>query len=422
MAEPSLLDQLDMAQVSLAKVGDVETLKKNAKEALDNLRTDLIIRDRIEAALEDIDGRQDYELTPEIAREIDETVNEYGRVIVTKNGTIRVDGTEAFGLNITPADWRRSRVGQLQSMLSETYRNIKRWANQLQESFAERWEELTTTLKVLESRYESVSDRLDTVSFLRDECRSVELSPTLVRAVTKENERVPADLVKSVVKDINYFSSVMKFVNAEQMRIRNSTIRYFGNPKMKDISVLRMEIPKILNQRVKLEEGDLGKYIMMESQSLLEGYVLRAKAVDPTYIKREYTPNVDNTMLVNMFVECGFELVSAGHRDRQSEKIDTLSLGQLFELNGTVKDILGYIKNINDEYNPLDMNPNEIKDNLATLKANEEEPQRANQYASLCTDYQFRLNMVRSEVSSYMTILASHLLTIVSINLECYDA
>lgn len=417
-----LYDQLGMSTVSLAKVGDVDEMKREATKLVTNINTDVVVRDRVEEILGDLEKREDYQLTPGYVQEVDDTINNFGKTTVTANGTIRVDGTEAFGFTLSPAEWRRDRVDKLKNLLTETYRNIKRWANQLEESFSERWNELVTTIEVLENRLDGVEELLDNVKQLRDECRTVKLPGVLVKAVTREKERVSSDLVKSIIKDINYFSSVMKFVNAEQVRSRNSIIRYFGNPKLKDISIVKMELPRILDVRVKPSTEEQGKYVIAESRPLLEGYRILGRAIDPTYIKTSYTPGEDNTTLVNMLVECGFDLVRGPSREREPESIKTLSLTQIFELCACVKDVIGYVRGINDEWNPANMDPVEIKDNLATLKANEEEHDRADQYAALCTDYQFRLDMFRTQVSGYMTILASHLITLASINLECYDA
>lgn len=417
-----LYDQLGMSTVSLAKVGDIDEMKREATKLVTNINTDVVIRDRVEEILGDLEKREDYQLTPGYVQEVDDTINNFGKTTVTTNGTIRVDGTEAFGFTLSPAEWRRDRVDKLKNLLTETYRNIKRWANQLEESFSERWNELVTTIEVLENRLDGVEELLDNVKQLRDECRTVKLPGVLVKAVTREKERVSSDLVKTIIKDINYFSSVMKFVSAEQVRSRNSIIRYFGNPKLKDISIVKMELPRILDVRVKANTEEQGKYVLAESRPLLEGYRILGKAIDPNYVKTSYTPGVDNTALVNMLVECGFDLVRDSSREREPESMKTLSLTQIFELCACVKDVIGYVRGLNDEWNPANMDPVEIKDNLATLKANEEEHDRADQYAALCTDYQFRLDMFRTQVSGYMTILASHLITLASINLECYDA
>lgn len=420
--DKNLDHQLGMSTVSLAKVADVEGMKRDAEALVKNIQTDVVVRDRVEEILGELEQREDYQLTPGYVQEVDDTINDFGNARVTANGTIRVDGTEAFGFSLTPSEWRKTRVIQLKALLTETYRNIKRWANQLQESFSERWNELVSTLEVLEKRLEGVEETLDNVTQLRDECKTVKLPGVLVKAITKENERVSTDLVKSLIKEINYFSSVMKFVNAEQLRNRNSIIRYFGNPKLKDISIVKMELPRILDVRVKPEAAEAGKYVLADSRPFLEGYQIRGKAIDPAFVKTVYKPGVDNNTLVNMMTECGFDLTKPKGREREPEVIKTLSLSQLFELCAAIKDVLGYVRNINDEYNPIDMNPVEIKDNLATLKSNEEEPDRADQYASLCTDYQFRVNMLRTQVSGYLVVSASHLITLASLNLECYDA
>lgn len=417
-----LEQSLEMAQISLAKVGDVKDMKEQATKLVDNIRTDVAVKDRVEEILGEMETRMDYQLTPDFVREVDNDINEFGNLRITKTGTIRVDGTEAFGLTLSPKEWRETRVIQLKNLLSETYRNIKRWANQLQESFSERWEEMVTTLELIDNRTDSLQNILDTVTGMRDGCKTVELSGTVLRAITKGNEPIPSDIAKSIVKDVNYFSGVMKFVEAELVRTKNSIIRYFGNPKLQDISLLKMEYPKVLDVRVKPTPGDEGKYVVMASRPFLEGYMIEAKIIDPIWIKKEYKVGESNSDFVTMASHCGFELVKGPRSEIRASIVDTLSLSQMFQVLETVKEITKYIRYINREYNPMDMDPNEVKDNLTTLKANELEPARADQYALLTTDYQFRLNLIRADISAYLTILSSHLLTLISTNLECYDA
>lgn len=417
-----LESNLNMAQISLAKVANVQEMKDQAEKLVTDLRTDITVKERVEEILGEMETRQDYQLTPDFVREVDSDINEFGNLRVTKGGMIRVEGTESFGLTLTPREWRETRVIQLKNLLTETYRNIKRWANQLQETFAERWEEMVTTLELIDNRTDSLQNILDTVTGMRDGCKTVELSGTVLRAITKGSEPIPTDIAKSVVKDVNYFSGVMKFVEAEQVRLKNSIIRYFGNPKLQDITLLKMELPKVLDLRTKPRPGDEGKYVVMTSRPFLEGYFIEGKAIDPLWIKKEYKVGESNGDFVTMATNCGFELVKGTRSEIRASVVDTLSLSQMFQVLETIKEITKYIRYINREYNPMDMDPNEVKDNLSTLKANELEIARADQYALLTTDYQFRLNMMRADISAYLTILSSHLLTLISTNLECYDA
>ncbi|QDJ97247.1 hypothetical protein D6_0087 [Aeromonas phage D6] len=421
--DKDLETKLLMSEVSLAKIDDVEKMTKEAKAAVHNLRTDVRIKDRVEEILKEVESRQDYELTTSFIQQVDSEINEYGRSKIGRNGMISVAGTEAFGLTIMPRDWRSSRLEALRDLLADTYKNIKRWANQLEDSFKDRWTEISTTLEVIRTRVDNVEEHLDMVQGLRDECRTVTIPGIVVKALTKGSEPVPKDISSSVIKDINYFASVMKFVEAEEVRVKNAITKYFGNPKLKDMSSIVFGIPRILDVRVKSEDqSDVGKYVEMASRPFLEGFRINCKAIDPRFLKNGYEPGAGNTDLVSMMVECGIDLQRVERRESKEETIKTLTLSDLFTLTSAVKDMVLYIERANDKDSPLNMNPSEVKDNLATLKSNEDEKERADHYVALATDYQFRLNALRADIASYLTVLTSHLLTFITLNLECYDA
>ena len=416
----TVMQELQMAEISLAKVPDVTELQKEASKLVEDIRTDIAVKDRVEKALTVINEKADYEITPQLVQETDEMINEFGGLKVKAGGKISVDGMESFGLTVTPKEWRASRVAGLESFLADTYRNIKRLANQLTDTFERRYTELTTSLEVLDTRIENVTSMLDSVTQQRDGKKQVELNGLLVRALTKGTEPLPSDLAKHIVKEVNYFSSVMKLCEMELSRYRGNIIRYFGNNKLKELSNITFNAPKILNFNGKIDPKEDNVFIRSESAPMLEGRVVSCKFVAPKWLKDHYKGEGENDMYSELLAETGFELRAVNRKDSGSVNVNTMTLSQMFTILKVVQELVEYIRTLNNEYNSLDLNPEEIKDNLVTLKREDDEG-KVRQYALLTTDYDYKLNLFRADVSNYLTVLSSHLLTLLTVHLECYD-
>ena len=416
----TVMQELQMAEISLAKVPDVTELQKEASKLVEDIRTDIAVKDRVEKALTVINEKADYEITPQLVQETDDMINEFGGLKVKAGGKISVDGMESFGLTVTPKEWRASRVAGLESFLADTYRNIKRLANQLTDTFERRYTELTTSLEVLDTRIENVTSMLDSVTQQRDGKKQVELNGLLVRALTKGTEPLPSDLAKHIVKEVNYFSSVMKLCEMELSRYRGNIIRYFGNNKLKELNNITFNAPKILNFNGKIDPKEENVFIRSESAPMLEGRVVSCKFVAPKWLKDHYKGESENDMYSELLAETGFELRAVNRKDSGSVNVNTMTLSQMFTILKVVQELVGYIRTLNNEYNSLDLNPEEIKDNLVSLKREDDEG-KVRQYALLTTDYDYKLNLFRADVSNYLTVLSSHLLTLLTVHLECYD-
>ena len=416
----TVIEELQMAEISLAKVPDVTELQKEASKLVEDIRTDIAVKDRVEKALTVINEKADYEITPQLVQETDDMINEFGGLKVKAGGKISVDGMESFGLTVTPKEWRTSRVAGLESFLADTYRNIKRLANQLTDTFERRYTELTTSLEVLDTRIENVTSMLDSVTQQRDGKKQVELNGLLVRALTKGTEPLPSDLAKHIVKEVNYFSSVMKLCEMELSRYRGNIIRYFGNNKLKELNNITFNAPKILNFNGKIDPKEENVFIRSESAPMLEGRVVSCKFVAPKWLKDHYKGESENDMYSELLAETGFELRAVSRKDSGSVNVNTMTLSQMFTILKVVQELVEYIRTLNNEYNSLDLNPEEIKDNLVSLKREDDEG-KVRQYALLTTDYDYKLNLFRADISNYLTVLSSHLLTLLTVHLECYD-
>jgi len=98
-----------------------------------------------------------------------------------------------------------------------------------------------------------------------------------------------------------------------------------------------------------------------------------------------------------------------------------LTLNQIFQIRDVIKQIIDRLKLMNKEEDPVNFNPDDVKDVLNTLRNSEGGKDRAYQYGLIRSDYQYDVNRFKTDVSGMMIVLASHLTTMLSLHLECYD-
>ncbi|WNV45840.1 hypothetical protein [Aeromonas phage AerS_266] len=418
----TLVRDLQMAEVSLAKVPNVGELQTEAKKALNDLRTSVEVKEKVTQALDFINSKADYEITPDKAAEVDRVINDFGGLKLRPGGVLQITGNEAFGLNITPKEWRASRVAGLESILDDTFRDIKRWANQLQDTFSRRWTELTTSLDILQKRIENLTDALDSADVLRDGCEKVNYNPILVKTLSKPNGTFNGNFPTEVEKELKYLSTIIKLYEMEMTRFKSSIFKHFGTVQGDDCRVVKLDLVKLLTEKVKDPEQD-PRFLMQQSKSLLGDRNVVGKVLNPKWIKEAWKSPADNETYITALAECGYHLTSESKNTESATAIETLTLSQMFSLLTIAKELVTYIKELNNLYNKLDLDKVSVKDVLDTLKKdNAADPMKVALYQYITSDYQHQVNVFRTEVSAYLTVLTSHILTAVNLNLECYDA
>lgn len=418
----ALMRDLKMAEVSLAKVPSVPELQAEARKALTDIRTAVEVKEQVEKSLEFIDSKADHEITPQDAEEVDKVINDFGGLKIRPGGILQVTGNESFGLDITPAEWRASRRAGLESILDETYRDIKRWANNLQDTFSRRWTELTTSLQILENRIENLEAAMDSADMLRTGSEKVHYNPILVKTLSKPSAKFDNNFPDEIPKELKYFSTIMKLYEMEITRFKATIFKFFGTAKLDDCRLVKLEMLKILTDRVK-EQPQADIYQYQQSKPLLGDRVIVAKTLSPKWIKENWKTVADNEAYIVALAESGFSVSAESKNTESPVTLDTLSLTQMFGLLSTAKELVAYIKEMNNIYNKLDMDKVMVKDVLDTLKKETSDGgMKVALYQYIVSDYQYEVNSFRTEVSAYLTVLTSHILTAVNLNLECYDA
>lgn len=418
----ALVRDLQMAEVSLAKVPDVGALQTEAKKALTDLRTSVEVKERVTQALDFINSKADYEITPDKAAEVDRVINDFGGLKIRPGGVLQITGNEAFGLNITPSEWRASRVSGLESILDETFRDIKRWANQLQDTFSRRWTELTTSLEILQKRIENLTDALDSADVLRDGCEKVTYNPILVKTLSKPTSNFNDNFPAEIEKELKYLSTIVKLYEMEMTRFKASIFKHFGTTQGDDCRVVKLDLVKLLTDKAKVTDPD-PKFLYQQSKPLLGDRAIVGQVLNPKWIKEIWQSPADNETYITALAECGYYFTAETKNTESAVTIDTLTLSQMFSLLTIAKELVNYIKELNNLYNKLDLDKASVKDVLDTLKRDSTtDPMKVALYQYITSDYQHQVNVFRTEVSAYLTVLTSHVLTAVNLNLECYDA
>lgn len=289
----TLVRDLQMAEVSLARVPDVAELQNEAKKALNDLRTSVEVKEKVTQALDFINSKADYEISPENALEVDRVINDFGGLKIRPGGVLQITGNEAFGLNITPSEWRASRVSGLESILDETFRDIKRWANQLQDTFSRRWTELTTSLEILQKRIENLTDALDSADTLRDGCEKVTYNPILVKTLSKPTSNFNANYPAEIEKELKYLSTIIKLYEMEMTRFKASIFKHFGTNQGDDCRVVKLDLVKLLTDKVTMGQQD-PRFLYQQSKPLLGDRAIVGQVLNPKWIKETWKSPADN--------------------------------------------------------------------------------------------------------------------------------
>lgn len=417
----NVMRDLKMAEISLAKVRDVGKMEQEARQLLSDFRVSIKVKDEVANALDTIEKASDYQINPTMVEDVDGVIN--GRAdLIVKDGSVSVSGTEAFGLTMLPAEWRITRMAALKRLVSESYKNIKRWANQLSDNFNRRWLELTTSVEVLESRLESVEATLDVVGSIVEGKEKVELNEILARSISKNGKVLTGDLSKALTVEIKYILFCMKMWEMEQIRFKNSIIRYFGNDRNQDLTMIERTLPKMFDQRGKLDDpSQAGMLFARDSRPMLDGHYIQGIALEPKWIKDNVKGPEDNTLYADTLSLTGYELRQDEALKVSKVTVPTMQMSQLYEMRDLVKEIINKLKEMNLESDPVNFNPDDVKDVLGTLRAGDGDEARAYQYGLLTSDYQFNVNALKTQVSSMLIVLASHYITMMNHHLECYD-
>lgn len=414
-----VMKDLKMAEISLARVADVSQMEKQAVNVLNDFRTNVQVREEVQTALDTIEQRSDYQINLNVANEVDQVVNKHSNIVV-KDGVSMISGTEAFGLTLSPAEWRKTRTAALKEILSETHKNIKRWANQLSDNFQRRWVELMTSTEVLEERLSSIDATLAIVDRIVDGITTVELNEIISRSISKNGRVLSGDIGKALQGEVNYTLLCLTGWSAEQVKFKNSVIRYFGNERNDDITDISSELPKLFDQRIKVDTNE-GMVFGRQTRQMLNGSYFEGIALEPKWIKDNIKSVADNTLYAESLSVTGYNVITDNSVRASKTTVPVMPLSQLYVVRDVVETIINKLKSMNDEADPTNFNPDDVKDVLNTLRGSTGESQRAYQYGLITADYQFDVNSFKTQVSNQLTVLASHLITMMNQHLECYN-
>lgn len=414
-----VLTDLKWAEINLAKVKDITEMETGVRELLANFRTDIQIKEEVQTAIDTIEQRTDYELNLDIVNNIDNVINKHSNLVV-KDGKPLINGTESFGLTMMPAEWRKTRSAALKQILGESYKNIKRWANQLSDNFHRRWVELITSTEVLETRLESLDSTLNIIGSINDGYDTVELNELISRSVSKMGKVIGGDQAKGIQGEVNYILSCLKSWEMEQVKFKNSVIRYFGNDKNTDITVISRELPRLFDIRAKTDTNE-GMLQAKQTRPMLDGYTFEGISLESKWIKENIKTPEDGALYADSLSLTGYSVKSESGQRVGKVSVPIMSVSQMYLVRDVVETIINKLKTMNVESDAVNFNPDDVKDVLATLKNGSTDDSRAYQYGLITADYQFDVNNFKTQASSYLTILASHFITMLNQHLECYS-
>lgn len=417
----NVMNDLKMAEISLAKVPDVNNMVKEANEVMDDFRVNVAIRDEVQAALDTVEQRSDYQLTIPVVTEVDQVINKHSNIVL-KNDTPMVSGTEAFGLSLLPSEWRILRTGALKEILAESYKNIKRWANTLSENFERIWTELNTSIEVLETRLEATVATLDVVTTKVDGINEVEINELVARSISK-NGKLPGGDIAAVLKgEVNYILLCLRAWSSEQIKYKGDIIRYFGNERNVELDEVVRVLPKVFDQRAEVDPKYRTMLTARATRPMIGDKVFEGVALDPKWVRDNIKSVADNTTYADALSFTGYHVEDYKASAKAGKAtMSIMTMSQMYALCDLVENILGELRKMNSESDPTNFNPDDVKDVLGTLKATNTSDQRAYQYGLMTADYQYNVNNFKTQSTTMLTVLASHLITLINAHLANYN-
>lgn len=419
-----VLQELQMAELSITKVQDVESLMTEASELMTDISVASETRQKVEAAIETIKNTSDHEFTPAFVRDIDNLINTRGGVVVDKDGDVKpiVTGTESFGFTLTPKEFRATRVAGLENLAEDLFRNIKRWANQLEESFRRRAIEFKASVETLEERIHEATLRIDYLDKISEGRDMFTIPAKVVETFSKGNEFIKRELDKGIEKEFNYLFAQLAFWTKEQQRYRNSISRHFGSYEGKILAKEVYRLPLFKTSRKANEVyGDIETGMQYQATDILLGnYRIEEKLISQQGRAAFYDPSKASAY-ADLLGECGFTMVKTQKANATDVTSKTLSVSQLYALRDLVNRIIALTKAFYAEDPETDMDPDDVKSFMVWLKKECDDKDIIYQYGTLSADYQFEVSKFKTSVIGYLTIMASHLITLMNISMECYD-
>lgn len=412
----AVMKDLEMAKISLAKVPDIEKMREDAETALVNFRTSNGMKDKIQAAINDIESVASHQITTEIVTRVDDFINkEIPKIVELENG-YTVAGTESFGLTLSPKEWQATRALALKNLLAETYKNIKRWANQLSEIFRNRWSDINGSIAVLRSRLENIDATLASIDTKGPANTSVKINSLIAGSISKYGIPLPFNnFAFNLNTEINFIHTIINLWIMEQTRFKNLTIKYFGNPSKFPITIIDRPIPKIFDQ--KSMQPDLGdSLITKSSRGLVGGKAVEVVGINPKWLIGDA---IDGNEYADTLSESGWYLASPFFKKATDIVMPVLSVDDIWKVRDNVQGIIDKLAVLGNPDNPINFNPNDIKDVLSGLK-NGEDKDLAYQYGVITADYQYNVNTFAASLCGYLITLASHYMTMIIDHLENY--
>ena len=154
---------------------------------------------------------------------------------------------------------------------------------------------------------------------------------------------------------------------------------------------------------------------------MLDGVAFQGVALDQRWVNDNIIIPTDNTLYADSLSMTGYNVIKDGSERSGKAKMKVLTLTQIFIIRDVVRSIIDKLKVMNVETDPVNFNPDDVKDVLATLRNGNSGQDRAYQYGLITADYQYDVNSFKTQVSNSLVVLASHLVTLMSLHLECYD-
>mgnify|MGYP001145062494 CR=1 FL=1 len=424
MSEQDKLLAAEMAAVSAVKSTEIVAAASSAGElnAYQNKLDDSL--DRVMDAQKTLQNLEAYEVTPEVAYEVDRSLTKAGVEIPVAEGHESVVGAESLGISLMPKDYLMTRLMGCESFLGDFYKNSREVVQRIGASFKDSYviftesqESLSKSLDLLENLVDTHPDFASVESFILEH---------RLYNLFKVNGKVSQDWVGNLTKLSSTIGGLSTNYFLNSKNVLQSTFSYFGGFAGLDqvsaddrITQLPISIPSIPFKECTYPNNRHGgpNLVAKQSVELMGGayfYDVRQKE------RAKQATNVDEVkdflIRYQEFDGTGFENTDEYTFKELGAEIRSLSSKEIKAviklLRGVLKDWAKVFENA-EKFKLLDNDYNDvIKGFLETDISEETKTLLAKWFSSIVRKNQMELLVIRASVSNYLTLIINGLIDV----------
>lgn len=435
MVEKEMELASEMASIAVVSSPELVVLS-NDSSALGRLQDKLDdSKDRVQAVKRILEEVEDYEITPELAFNLDNLLERSIKDIGLHNETTdeleAVGGVEALGLTLTPKDYIRTRLAGCESFLTEFNRIAKEVTARIGKSFKESHILLTNNVEDLEKSLDALEKAVGVAGEFNKDLEGINLGSRLFN-LFKINDKVSESWVQDVEKVSRTIIGLNNnyYVNGQNQL--NSIASYFGNMSTvtkedfnNRILMLHKAIPSKPFKDCTIIDKELssGELSVKRSVEIMGG----AYFIDQRPTKVNLDPKTVDDSLTTLSTRLSLEKTSFYKNPEMvmpklNNEIKSLSSNQIIEIVKKTRVIIKDWRRAFENSQSYMMEDRDFLDILQGIKeadiSDSDKDIVVNAFVSLIRKNQLEMLGIRASTNSYLVLIIAGLVELSNLSIK----